>query len=337
MSKTCSDCNITKSLNEFYVSKGGVNNRASKCKQCSWEATKKSRQKKKERQIPENIFEGTKECVSCGKTKEKLEFRKDAERDDFLFGSCKGCESLSRIKRYNKMMDGVEIPEDVHDGTKECYTCHKVLDKTEFHIKAQSTDRLDTSCKTCKNNKYNEMMIAVHEIKKEMGGKCIKCGTCDIRVIQFDHISDKTNSISHMKNIDEIREEAKKCQLLCSFCHHVKSATDGKYKSEQPTTKTGKIKLRNYNHVDNIKLRIGKCNSCDRLVNKEIKEELCAYHFDHLDPKDKCANISLLCANGRSLEAISNEIEKCQLLCANCHMLRTIEQFDQYAYLEPKN
>lgn len=43
--------------------------------------------------------------------------------------------------------------------------------------------------------------------------------------------------------------------------------------------------------------------------------------FDHL--KDKKYNISRMIHDGFSWEAIKKEIAKCEVVCANCHRIRT--------------
>lgn len=44
--------------------------------------------------------------------------------------------------------------------------------------------------------------------------------------------------------------------------------------------------------------------------------------FHHLNSKDKTFNIADAAHNGISLERIKKEIEKCVVLCANCHIIR---------------
>ncbi len=44
--------------------------------------------------------------------------------------------------------------------------------------------------------------------------------------------------------------------------------------------------------------------------------------FDHCKG-DKKANVSRLVNEGRPLEVIKAEIDKCELVCANCHRIRT--------------
>jgi hypothetical protein len=44
--------------------------------------------------------------------------------------------------------------------------------------------------------------------------------------------------------------------------------------------------------------------------------------FDHRDPKLKVAHISKLVSNARSWKVVYEEIEKCDVRCANCHNRR---------------
>jgi len=43
--------------------------------------------------------------------------------------------------------------------------------------------------------------------------------------------------------------------------------------------------------------------------------------FDHI--KDKKYNVSQMIRDGFSWKAITREIEKCEVVCANCHRIRT--------------
>jgi hypothetical protein len=81
------------------------------------------------------------------------------------------------------------------------------------------------------------------------------------------------------------------------------------------------IKCKNKFHTKkkrrNLKLQAieykgGKCEKCgyDKCVE--------ALEFHHLDPNEKEFGISKT-GNTYSWEKIKNEIDKCSLLCANCH------------------
>lgn len=52
--------------------------------------------------------------------------------------------------------------------------------------------------------------------------------------------------------------------------------------------------------------------------------------FDHL--VDKESSISEMVCDGRSMESIALEIEKCEVRCANCHRRRTAAERGYYRY-----
>lgn len=45
--------------------------------------------------------------------------------------------------------------------------------------------------------------------------------------------------------------------------------------------------------------------------------------FDHRPGKDKVQKVSTMFAAGWNLDVILAEISKCDLVCANCHRIRT--------------
>jgi hypothetical protein len=55
--------------------------------------------------------------------------------------------------------------------------------------------------------------------------------------------------------------------------------------------------------------------------------------FDHLDPSQKSFEISQGIRLGHSWNDILQEIEKCRILCANCHKKHTSSQFNWYKSL----
>lgn len=48
--------------------------------------------------------------------------------------------------------------------------------------------------------------------------------------------------------------------------------------------------------------------------------------FDHRDSKDKCYNISFMVSKRMPEALILAELEKCDLVCSNCHRLRTLSR-----------
>lgn len=59
-----------------------------------------------------------------------------------------------------------------------------------------------------------------------------------------------------------------------------------------------------------------KCSDCGH-------QDMRVLEFDHLDPTTKTKHVSTLMGDGSSWAKILVEIEKCDIVCANCHRIRT--------------
>ena len=46
-------------------------------------------------------------------------------------------------------------------------------------------------------------------------------------------------------------------------------------------------------------------------------------HWDHLPEFEKAGDISVMVLN-RAREVVVEELKKCELVCANCHVMRTV-------------
>lgn len=71
---------------------------------------------------------------------------------------------------------------------------------------------------------------------------------------------------------------------------------------------------RNVQIIHEEKLKRG-CECCG------YKEHACALDFDHLDPSTKLRDISKM--HTTSILKLKAEMAKCQVLCANCHRIKT--------------
>lgn len=83
-----------------------------------------------------------------------------------------------------------------------------------------------------------------------------------------------------------------------------------------------KIKSRNQQYIWDYLL----CNPC---VDCSESDPV-VLDFDHRDGVEKESDICNAVLFGWSLEHIQNEIEKCDVRCANCHRRRTSIQFGWY-------
>lgn len=62
------------------------------------------------------------------------------------------------------------------------------------------------------------------------------------------------------------------------------------------------------------------CVDCDHKFPPECMD------FDHLDRAKKSFNIAAAISSTRTIASIRMEIRKCDLVCANCHRIRTARQ-----------
>src|ERR1700674_2170899 len=59
----------------------------------------------------------------------------------------------------------------------------------------------------------------------------------------------------------------------------------------------------------------GKCQDCNGTFPD------CCFDFDHCDPREK--SFCIAASYGKPLTILMAEVDKCDLVCANCHRIRT--------------
>ena len=84
-----------------------------------------------------------------------------------------------------------------------------------------------------------------------------------------------------------------------------------------------------------VRIRLRRLNEIQKFIRTR-KDRPCAdcglsypYYvmdFDHRDPSTKLFQLSHSRQGRRTLLAVAAEIEKCDVVCANCHRQRTYEQ-----------
>ena len=147
-----------------------------------------------------------------------------------------------------------------------------------------------------------------------LGGKCSQCDCKDPRILQFHHPNDdKEGKVNKLGSWQILEKEAKKCVLLCGNCHHIEHFSS--------------------TNINNDKFRNNKKIILDFVGKKECEEcgwngHQCALVFHHLNPKEKdfiLSKVRTILHTVQDLQQnIIDEVNKCQLLCANCHQLKHI-------------
>tara|TARA_Y100000310_G_C20704121_1_gene833232 strand:+ start:18786 stop:19496 length:711 start_codon:yes stop_codon:yes gene_type:complete len=150
-----------------------------------------------------------------------------------------------------------------------------------------------------------------------LGGKCEHCGEKDIFKLCFHHKNpdEKEFAISVIANYrwSKIKKEVSKCQLLCHNCH-----------SEYHNNIIDETTYRMKNKLIYLEFKNKfKCSDCGYNKNNS------ALSFHHKDKKDKGFDINKISKPHKSIYDISIdlqiELDKCDVLCMNCHAKRHID------------
>lgn len=157
-------------------------------------------------------------------------------------------------------------------------------------------------CLNCSNS-FSTNVVINGEKRRLSGNRkyCLKCSA-------YGEHNTKTLHL-----IKEVEENVRKC----SKCQEVKSI-ENFYKGKNKTHSWCKL----CNNEDSLarqkKIKAqcvdykgGKCSHCG------IKDDPCIYDFHHLDASKKSYTIARFAS--RSLEVLKSELDKCILLCSNCH------------------
>lgn len=143
--------------------------------------------------------------------------------------------------------------------------------------------------------------------------KSVPCADCSRvfppYVMDFDHLGqfEKTSNVSSMVKKARwslVLEEIAKCEVVCSCCHRLR---------------THKLRTQNSSRLSpkRILLRDLKARPC---LDCGGNFHYCQMDFDHVRG-DKVTEVSQ--ATGLSHELLLLEVAKCDLVCANCHRVRT--------------
>ncbi len=162
----------------------------------------------------------------------------------------------------------------------------------------------------------------------------VPCADCGERFagnqMDFDHRdpSDKRFEIcsgrAALKSREELLAEASKCDIVCANCHRLRTRRQhrawlsARSASTLPATVYRRARWRY--HADLLdRLRSVQCADCGGTFAQ------CSMDFDHRDPSAKVRPVMSMISNF-GLDKIMAEVAKCDIVCANCHRLRTIER-----------
>jgi hypothetical protein len=147
--------------------------------------------------------------------------------------------------------------------------------------------------------------------------------------MDFDHRDPREKSFNlcsgraALKNRDQILAEAAKCDVVCANCHRLRTrARHRQWLASRTPAVSPRIegqRIRWRHRADLLdQLRSVPCADCAGRFAQ------CSMDFDHRDPSTKAKGVTrMICG---SVDRMLAEAAKCDIVCANCHRLRTFER-----------
>jgi hypothetical protein len=159
---------------------------------------------------------------------------------------------------------------------------------------------------------------------------CVDCGIrLDPHQMDFDHRDPSTKSFQIMSgrtllmSREKLSAEVEKCDVVCANCHRVRSRRQHRKRLAErdlsaPRNPRIAEQRERWRHNADIldQLRSVPCSDCGGSFPQ------CCMDFDHLDPATKRDGVTRMISHA-SLERILAEVDKCEIVCANCHRART--------------
>jgi hypothetical protein len=145
--------------------------------------------------------------------------------------------------------------------------------------------------------------------------------------MDFDHLDPTQKAFNicsgaaSLKNRKELLAEVAKCEVVCANCHSVRSLRLRHARLKlQPPSPSVRHPDRRWIwrwHQDMLdQLRSVPCMDCGGRFGP------CAMEFDHRNPAEKVQGVTRMIGRA-SAERILAEVDKCDIVCANCHRMRT--------------
>ena len=120
------------------------------------------------------------------------------------------------------------------------------------------------------------------EIKSK--SSCVICGENNPLLLEFDHIDPKTKNKNNFKNpsVKRLKEEYKKCRVLCVWCHRIHTAKQIEEKKKKYENNMLYTDEENYMELDNLSKK------CNGILCNDKKRHSSFFYFRNGKPQGKC-------------------------------------------------
>lgn len=197
---------------------------------------------------------------------------------------------------------------------KKCKHCLELKPIEQFYKHPRTKDGHAASCITCRSeysrNKYqgydkDKYTKKREELKREVFRlKSVPCAACNTRYPPYAmcfFLAGKRINAAHLGTLNQLIIGTKDSIVMCENCRSVLSSRPCVLR----LTKAEKY-VRDYKESN-------PCTDCGKYFY------YVSMGFHHTDPENKSDSVSDILGG---LDAIMREIEKCILLCRNCHAER---------------
>jgi phosphopantetheinyl transferase (holo-ACP synthase) len=159
--------------------------------------------------------------------------------------------------------------------------------------------------------------------------KCGGCGELGHKLPSCRHVpghegKSRCATCKEWLSVDEFSIRNKKTgvlQRLCKECMRPYRRKWYRKHHEEQVARTLANRLAKKEAIRDMKSN--PCTDCGQTFHWAVMD------FDHLDGKEKESSVSVMVQNGVSMDRILAEISKCELVCSNCHRLRTWNRLDE--------
>jgi uncharacterized OB-fold protein len=159
---------------------------------------------------------------------------------------------------------------------------------------------------------------------------CLDCGrTFEPHQMDCDHRDGTTKGFrltsggAALRPTSTLLEEAAKCDVVCANCHRIRTQRRHAGRSTPTMGVPRKLERKRRDWREHARmldsLRDTRCADCGGRFPP------CAMDFDHRDPQAKRSAVTRMIGRAGT-SRILDEVAKCDIVCANCHRLRTFVQ-----------
>lgn len=162
----------------------------------------------------------------------------------------------------------------------------------------------------------------VNDRKAERG--CSECGESDPACLDFHHPNDDkemaiTDMVTHGYSTDRLETEIAGCAVLCANCHqkrHDRRPAVVREETDRPRTK--RERLQQWTFKYRLRTDCQRCPEADPVC----------LQFHHPTPERKTASVGAMISDSVPASEVREEVQKCVVLCANCHRKEHVETSD---------